>query len=222
MNVASANTVGYSPTAFMATKPSGSGGLGVGSRGASEPESDETASPLRGRYPVVALSFDQNASHLVMLFRDPTTGDAVAQIPSKVVVRQYEAAQAEKKRDERRELELVVGGDLKQGGAATGDKSTAAATGETPSIGASFAAAAAKATAAATATATATAAVAATAAPSGGETGGYTSTGGSTGVSTGGSSGGGASSGGTTGPAPAPVAGGSSGFSGRASLSLVV
>jgi hypothetical protein len=208
MNVASANTVGYSPTAFMATKPSGSGGLGVGSRGASEPESDETASPLRGRYPVVALSFDQDASHLVMLFRDPTTGDAVAQIPSKVVVKQYEAAQAEKKRDERRELELVVGGDLKQGGAATGDKNTAAATGETPSIGATFAAAAAAA-----------AATAATA-PSGGETGGYTSTG----VSTGGPSGGGASSGGTTSAAStsAPVAGGSSGFSGRASLSLVV
>lgn len=214
MNVASANTVGYSPAAFMATKPSGSGGLGVGSRGVSEPESDETASPLRGRYPVVALSFDQNASHLVMLFRDPTTGDAVAQIPSKVVVKQYEAAQAEKKRDERRELELVVGGDLKQGGAAAGDKNTAAATGETPSIGASFAAAA-KAAAA-------KAAVAATASPSGGETGGYTSTG----VSTGGSSGGGASSGGTAGAAStqtsAPVAGGSSGFSGRASLSLVV
>jgi hypothetical protein len=211
MNVASANTVGYSPTAFMATKPSGSGGLGVGSRGASEPESDETASPLRGRYPVVALSFDQDASHLVMLFRDPTTGDAVAQIPSKVVVKQYEAAQAEKKRGERRELELVVGGDLKQGGAATGDKNAAAPAGETQSIGASFAAAA-----------KATAAVAATVSPSGGETGGYTSTG----VSTGGSSGGGASSGGTTSAASpqtsAPVAGGSSGFSGRASLSLVV
>jgi hypothetical protein len=211
MNVASANTVGYGPTAFMATKPSSPGGLGVGSRGASEPESDETASPLRGRYPVVALSFDQDASHLVMLFRDPTTGDAVAQIPSKVVVKQYEAAQAEKKRGERRELELVVGGDLKQGGAATGDKNTAAATGETPSIGASFAAAAA--------------ATAAAAAPSGGETGGYTSTGVSTGGSSGGG-GGGASGAGTTGTAPAPasapVVGGSSGFSGRASLSLVV
>jgi hypothetical protein len=208
MNVASANTVGYSPTAFMATKPSGSGGLGVGSRGVSEPESDETASPLRGRYPVVALSFDQDASHLVMLFRDPTTGDAVAQIPSKVVVKQYEAAQAEKKRDERRELELVVGGDLKQGGAATGDKNAAAATGETQSIGASFAAAA-----------KATAAAAATVSPSGGETGGYTSTGGSSG-----GGGGGASGAGTTGttPASAPVVGGSSGFSGRASLSLVV
>lgn len=210
MNVASANTVGYSPTAFMATKPSGSGGLGVGSRGASEPESDETASPLRGRYPVVALSFDQDASHLVMLFRDPATGDAVAQIPSKVVVKQYEAAQAEKKRDERRELELVVGGDLKQGGATTGDKNAAATTGETQSIGASFAAAAAAAT------------TTAATGPSGGETGGYTSTG----VSTGGSSGGGASAGGggtaSAASASTPVAGGSSGFSGRASLSLVV
>jgi hypothetical protein len=207
MNVASANTVGYSPTAFMATKPSGSGGLGVGSRGASEPESDEAATPLRGRYPVVALSFDQDASHLVMLFRDPTTGDAVAQIPSKVVVKQYEAAQAEKKRDERRELELVVGGDPKQGAPATGEKKAAAPAGETQSIGASFAAAA-------------TGAATATAAPSGGETGGYTSTGVSTGVS----SGGGASSAGTSSAAStsAPVAGGSSGFSGRASLSLVV
>lgn len=220
MNVASANTVGYGPTAFMATKASSSGSLGVGSRGVSEPGSDEAATPLRGRYPVVALSFDQDASHLVMLFRDPTTGDAVAQIPSKVVVKQYEAAQAEKKRDERRELELVVGGDLKQnaakqGDAAAGDKTAATATtttGEPQSIGASFAAAA-------------TATVAAKS--GGGETGGYASDGASTGgYTSGGYSSGGASTGGGTtvsaAPTSTPVAGGSSGFSGRASLSLVV
>lgn len=111
MNVAPAYTVGNAPTAFMAARTSETGRSGA-ETGTPTQSSEERGSggPLQARYPIVALSFDQDASRLVMLFRDPATGDAVAQIPSKVVVRQYREAQSEKERDERRKFEVIVGG----------------------------------------------------------------------------------------------------------------
>lgn len=123
MNVAPAYTVGNAPTAFMATRTSGTERAGAETgtpTGFSEGQ--ETVGALKARYPIVALSYDQDASRLVMLFRDPATGDAVAQIPSKVVVRQYREAQSEKERDERRKFEVIVGGAEEGGGPSTGEK----------------------------------------------------------------------------------------------------
>lgn len=123
MNVASAYTVGNSSTAFMAARTSDTERAGAE---AGTPtgfsEGQETVGALKARYPIVALSYDQDASRLVMLFRDPATGDAVAQIPSKVVVRQYREAQSEKERDERRKFEVIVGGAEGGGGPSIGEK----------------------------------------------------------------------------------------------------
>lgn len=122
MNVASAYTVGNAPTAFMAARTSETERAGAETGSPTRfSEGQETVGALKARYPIVALSYDQDASQLVMLFRDPATGDAVAQIPSKVVVRQYREAQSEKERDERRKLELIVGG-AEGGGPSIGEK----------------------------------------------------------------------------------------------------
>lgn len=116
MNVAIANTVGYGSTAFMSARSAETGVLGAETRTPPEAERGEEANnSLTGRYPVVALSYDQDASRLVMLFRDPETGDAVAQIPSKVVVKQYQEAQIERRRDETRKFEVIVGGADEKG-----------------------------------------------------------------------------------------------------------
>lgn len=123
MNVASAYTVGNAPTAFMATRTSEAERSGAETGTPTRfSEGQETVGALKARYPIVALSYDQDASRLVMLFRDPATGDAVAQIPSKVVVRQYREAQSEKDREERRKFEVIVGGAEGGGGPSIGEK----------------------------------------------------------------------------------------------------
>lgn len=123
MNVAPAYTVGNAPTAFMATRTSEAGRAGAETGSPTRfSEGQETVGALKARYPIVALSYDQDASRLVMLFRDPATGDAVAQIPSKVVVRQYREAQSEKEREERRKFEVIVGGAEGGGGPSIGEK----------------------------------------------------------------------------------------------------
>lgn len=123
MNVASAYTVGNAPTAFMATRTSEAERAGAETGSPTRfSEGQETVGALKARYPIVALSYDQDASRLVMLFRDPATGDAVAQIPSKVVVRQYREAQSEKDREERRKFEVIVGGAEGGGGPSIGEK----------------------------------------------------------------------------------------------------
>lgn len=122
MNVASAYTVGSSPTAFMAARTSDTERSGADTGTPTTfSQGQESGGALKARYPIVALSYDQDASRLVMLFRDPATGDAVAQIPSKVVVRQYREAQSEKERDERRKFEVIVGG-ADGGGESIGEK----------------------------------------------------------------------------------------------------
>lgn len=120
MNVAIANTVGYGSTAFMSARSAEAGVPGAETRTPPEAErGEEAGNTFTARYPMVALSYDQDASRLVMLFRDPETGNAVAQIPSKVVVKQYQEAQIERRRDETRKFEVVVGGaDEKDSGGA--------------------------------------------------------------------------------------------------------
>ncbi|HRQ81235.1 MAG TPA: hypothetical protein PKZ97_08955 [Azospirillaceae bacterium] len=123
MNVASAYTVGNAPTAFMATRTSEAERSGAETGTPTRfSAGQETVGALKARYPIVALSYDQDASRLVMLFRDPATGDAVAQIPSKVVVRQYREAQSEKDREERRKFEVIVGGAEEGRGPSIGEK----------------------------------------------------------------------------------------------------
>ncbi|WP_156927187.1 hypothetical protein [Azospirillum halopraeferens] len=104
--------------------PAARGGFPVGERpdgrvlpkdGASEPQRTTGVpgaeeEPIVGRYPVIAFSFNADASKLVLLYRDPATGDTLSQIPSEVALKQYEEAQR-KERDARNpNLRLVVGG----------------------------------------------------------------------------------------------------------------
>lgn len=110
MNVAPAISVGYSPTTFMTARPAETSELGAEARNPSAQNEETTASGLKARYPRVALSFNQDASRLVMLFRDPASGEAVAQIPSKVVVKQYQEAQLDKRREEQSKFQVIVGG----------------------------------------------------------------------------------------------------------------
>lgn len=119
-----------------------------------------TAEPLTNRYPIVAFSYDTDASRLVMLFRDPADGKTVAQIPTEAALKQYKEAQQKEKDAERAStLKMVVGGDAGgssqdgySGGVATGSAggrsatngaagtrvAAASSTATTPSGGASF------------------------------------------------------------------------------------
>lgn len=100
--------------------------------------------PIVGRYPVVAFSFNADVSRLVMLYRDPATGETEQQIPSEVALKQYEEAQKKERAAARRKLEVVVGGADRPGSpagsdaaaAGTGLRATGAAGGGAPSVSA--------------------------------------------------------------------------------------
>lgn len=126
MNLATANTVGNSATAFVTARNTGSGVQGVQTQNLSQsdagqrvgedfnsfaqsPTDTKDLSPYVARYPTVAFSFNEDASRLIMLFRDPDTGKTVSQIPSEVVVKQYKDAQLTQRRDERSNLHLIIG-----------------------------------------------------------------------------------------------------------------
>lgn len=79
----------------------------------------ESAS-LLGRYPRVSFSYNPDASRLVLQYRDPVTGQAMAQIPSEVALKQYEEAQKAERAQTRRELYLVVGDAADEAGVARG------------------------------------------------------------------------------------------------------
>lgn len=67
--------------------------------------------PLVGRYPIIAFSYDTDASRLVMLMRDPADGKTVSQIPTEAALKQYKEAQSTEKKEKRAaELEIIVGG----------------------------------------------------------------------------------------------------------------
>ncbi|MGQ9370477.1 hypothetical protein [Azospirillum sp. ST 5-10] len=101
--------------------------------------------PVLGRYPVVAFSFNADASKLVLLYRDPATGETVSQIPSEVALKQYEEAQRKERKENQPKLELVVGGTgsvVPTRGTTPGTSASAPADGGTaPSDGAGKAAA---------------------------------------------------------------------------------
>lgn len=63
------------------------------------------------RFPVIAFSYEADASRLVMLYRDPDTGKTIEQIPSEAALKQYKEQQTKDRRKELSELRLIVGGD---------------------------------------------------------------------------------------------------------------
>eukprot|EP00906_Rhabdomonas_costata_P011865 RCo016874 len=142
MNLATANTVGNTPAAFVTTRNTGIGVQGVGTQSLSQSQDEfssfgqdasdtKTLSPYIARYPTVAFTYNEDASRLIMLFRDPSTGQKVSQIPSEVVVKQYEEVQTAKRRSERPSFQVVVGDATasKTDGVNGTDNSAAAAAG---------------------------------------------------------------------------------------------
>jgi hypothetical protein len=72
--------------------------------------SSSSAVPVTNRYPVIAFSYDREASRLVLLYRDPTSGATVSQIPTEVALKQYEESARKEKQEQAKTL-YVVGGD---------------------------------------------------------------------------------------------------------------
>lgn len=126
MNVAPATALAPKAHAFMAAR-----------NGLSVREQDDTGilpkskidEPLIGRYPLVAFSYHEDASRLVLLYRDPATGETVSQLPSEAALKQYEEAEKKKRTKERSGFEVIVGGAEGQGGRArTAEGTTAGST----------------------------------------------------------------------------------------------
>lgn len=88
--------------------------------------------PIMGRYPRVAVRYDQDASRLVLLFRDPADGATLDQIPTEAALKQYKEAQKDRK-DGKPSLQLLVGGaggeQARQPGQGTTQGSDGSATG---------------------------------------------------------------------------------------------
>lgn len=79
--------------------------------------------PLVNRYPRIGVSFNSEASRLIILFRDPATGKAIDQIPSEAALKQYMEAQQKEKAAASPRYDAVVGGAA--GGNAAGRSGTA-------------------------------------------------------------------------------------------------
>ncbi len=122
MNVALATATAQAPLPVMAARSGvvAEKGAGAGTPPAADASGDTSAVkvdtgkssddlPVLGRYPRVAVRFDQDASRLVLLFRDPADGATVEQIPTEAALKQYREAQKDRK-DGRSSLQLLVGG----------------------------------------------------------------------------------------------------------------
>ncbi|MBP2294475.1 hypothetical protein [Azospirillum rugosum] len=122
MNVALATATAQAPLPVMAARNGIAVGKGAdtGTPSAADAAGDTSAVkvdtgksgedlPILGRYPRVAVRFDQDASRLVLLFRNPADGATVEQIPTEAALKQYREAQKDRK-DGRSSLQLLVGG----------------------------------------------------------------------------------------------------------------
>lgn len=90
--------------------------------------------PLVNRYPRIGVSFNSEASRLIILFRDPATGKAIDQIPSEAALKQYMEAQQKEKAAATPRYDAVVGGTAGRNGTArdaAATDSTAGGTGTT-------------------------------------------------------------------------------------------
>lgn len=109
MNVASAIAASSRVLPVMTARNVGDAEDGADTRIPSTDKGESKGEgPLVARYPMIAFSFNADASRLVLLYRDPATGKTVDQIPSETVLKQYEEAQ--RKEDKRKKLEVIVGG----------------------------------------------------------------------------------------------------------------
>lgn len=122
MNVALATATASLPLPVMAARSgiAAEKGAGTGTPPAADATTDNAAVkvdtgksgedlPVLGRYPRVAVRFDQDASRLVLLFRDPSDGATLEQIPTEAALKQYREAQKDRK-DAKPSLQLLVGG----------------------------------------------------------------------------------------------------------------
>lgn len=120
MNVASAIVAAPSAPAFMTARNGQSVDEGAGS---GIPPATEQERSVFQRFPVIAFSYEADASRLIMLYRDPESGKTIEQIPSEAALKQYKERQASDRRKELAELRLLVGGS----GADAGDRLTSRA-----------------------------------------------------------------------------------------------
>lgn len=137
MNVALATATAQAPLPVMAARNGVAVEKGAGTGTPPAADAGDTSAvkvdtgkssddlPVLGRYPRVAVRFDQDASRLVLLFRDPADGATVEQIPTEAALKQYREAQKDRK-DAKPSLQLVVGAD----GGQTGQQSAGTGTGD--------------------------------------------------------------------------------------------
>jgi hypothetical protein len=71
--------------------------------------------------PIVGFSYDREASRLILLYRDPSDGKVVTQIPTQVAVQSYQAMQGRASSSSGPQLRLIVGG-ADSGSEATGQE----------------------------------------------------------------------------------------------------
>ncbi|MCW2247504.1 hypothetical protein M2352_003138 [Azospirillum fermentarium] len=112
--------VPITPAAVETPSPIGASAPDVGEGGKDD--------PLVNRYPRIGVSFNSEASRLIILFRDPTTGQAIDQIPSEVALKQYIDAQQKEKAAATPRYDTVVGA-TPSGNQADGSAGTAGAVG---------------------------------------------------------------------------------------------
>lgn len=76
------------------------------------PEPAEKSGP---RYVSLSFTYNQDAARLVMLYRSPSTGETVSQIPSEVALKRYEAAGRPEIQPEHKSKEFSDRGEEKAG-----------------------------------------------------------------------------------------------------------
>lgn len=76
------------------------------------PEPAEKSGP---RYVSLSFTYNQDAARLVMLYRSPSTGETVSQIPSEVALKRYEAARRPEVQPEHKSKEFGERGEEKAG-----------------------------------------------------------------------------------------------------------
>lgn len=107
MDVALATGAVARPFTIMTARSSGIADEGSGT---ATPSADSKSDPLTNRYPMVAFSYDVDASRLVMLYRDPANGKTVSQIPTETALKQYKEAQEQEKLvDRAASLKMTIG-----------------------------------------------------------------------------------------------------------------
>lgn len=128
MDVALATGAVARPFTIMTARSSGIADEGPG---ATTPSADSKSDPLTNRYPMVAFSYDVDASRLVMLYRDPGNGKTVSQIPTETALKQYKEAQEQEKLvDRAASLKMTIGSAAAK--ASTGADTTGAKTASSP------------------------------------------------------------------------------------------